>query len=601
MLNQPSYHFCSYTMGKKKAPVFRDGSANQINRDDGKIKAIRTWNDIEHDSEDDFHDEREKVLLENDVQNSDEESEAEVFGLGLDDDEEEDEDEGELSDDEIIPKKASDDEEEEDATWGKSKKAYYDADEGSDLDEMREEEEEALRIQKEHIATMDEADFMDDWGTGADADVEGDKELVSNVTKELNDITFDIAKTVAKRRKNISVAEKLKILQNESPELLDLLNEFKERTEIVEGLEQDLNRIKSKGKQDAREAQFLQFKHQLLLNYLTNVSFYFVLKASGTPGLRDHPVINSLVALRASLEKTEQVENKLQAQIDAFMDKLDAPELSTEKSHTATAKTKLPKKNKKQVAQPMSEDEDIVDMEEKEEDRDVFDIEQEFKSLKKNGKAAAKKRKRSMQDDFGELEALDEIDLEDKMAKKRSIRDYVAKIDSKQSRNQAKYQGDVDIPYKDRQNRREKSGVAQPQDASADLDDADFDEDDMAVADSLREEDEDDFYAQTKAEKEAKKAAKKEQYEAERAPIMEGDWEVEEGEKRLASYKILKNRGLTPKRKKEARNARVKNRNKYANKLKKLQTVRAVVKPLTGTYGGESTGIKSNVVKSVRF
>lgn len=39
-------------MGKKKTPVFRDGSKQSVNKDDGKIKAIRTWDDIEHDSED---------------------------------------------------------------------------------------------------------------------------------------------------------------------------------------------------------------------------------------------------------------------------------------------------------------------------------------------------------------------------------------------------------------------------------------------------------------------------------------------------------------------------------------------------------------------
>lgn len=56
-----------------------------------------------------------------------------------------------------------------DQTWGKSKQAYYDADEGDDLDEMREEETEALKIQKERLAAMDEADFMDEWGTGPGA------------------------------------------------------------------------------------------------------------------------------------------------------------------------------------------------------------------------------------------------------------------------------------------------------------------------------------------------------------------------------------------------------------------------------------------------
>jgi U3 small nucleolar RNA-associated protein 3 len=39
---------------------------------------------------------------------------------------------------------------------------------------------------------------------------------------------------VEKRRKNLPVAEKLKIIQNESPELIDLLDEFKDNVESVE-------------------------------------------------------------------------------------------------------------------------------------------------------------------------------------------------------------------------------------------------------------------------------------------------------------------------------------------------------------------------------
>lgn len=59
---------------------------------------------------------------------------------------------------------------------------------------MKEEEEEALRIQKEHLAHMDEADFVDDtlpgWGLGANQDAEVDKKLVEDVTKDLEDISF---------------------------------------------------------------------------------------------------------------------------------------------------------------------------------------------------------------------------------------------------------------------------------------------------------------------------------------------------------------------------------------------------------------------------
>ncbi|KAI7882154.1 hypothetical protein K492DRAFT_206319 [Lichtheimia hyalospora FSU 10163] len=595
-------------MGKKKAPVFRDASAKKKNEDEGaSIKAIRTWDDIEHDSEDEFHDRRGKVLLEDDADNDDEESDAEVYGLGSDEEEEE-----ELSDDDIVPANKDDSEEEEDQTWGKSKQAYYDADEGDDLDEMREEETEALKIQKEQLAAMDEADFMDEWGTGPGADEEADKQLVEDVTKDLDDITFDIKQNIAKRRKNIPIAEKLRILQNESPELLDLLNEFKDKSETMELLDTLLARIQSKGKSDEHEAKFLRFKHQLLMNYLTNVSFYLVLKASGTTGLKDHPVIDALVELRSQLEKTDQLEVKLQPEINAFMDRLDTPEKPATKKEASSTKKSIKKasssKKEKQQPVPTSPELDEADYmvtdDEEEEDDDAikaFDIEQEFKSLKKSSKAA-KKRKRGMQDDFGELEALDEMDMEDKLAKKRSLRDYVAKIDARSDQKLTRYQGDVDLPYKGQDNWKQKNGVAQPKDSTADLDDEDYDENDLAAARNMRgDEDDDQYYSQAVAEKAAQKAAKRAQYEASRPEIIDGDWQVEEGEKRLASYKILKNKGLTPKRKKENRNARVKNRTKYSNKLKKLASVRAVAKPLQGSYGGESTGIKKNVVKSVRF
>lgn len=184
---------------------------------------------------------------------------------------------------------------------------------------------------------------------------------------------------------------------------------------------------------------------ELLMNYLTNVSFYLVLKASGTTGLKDHPVIDALVELRSQLEKTDQLEVKLQPEINAFMDRLDAPEKTATKKEASSTKKSAKKSSssKKEKQQPVPaspelEEEDYMvmdDDQEEEEDEEeddaikAFDIEQEFKSLKKSSKAA-KKRKRGMQDDFGELEALDEMDMEDKLAKKRSLRDYVAKIDA---------------------------------------------------------------------------------------------------------------------------------------------------------------------------
>jgi hypothetical protein len=41
-------------MGKKKTPVFRNGADKDVDFTEGaKIDAIKTWDDVEHDSEDD--------------------------------------------------------------------------------------------------------------------------------------------------------------------------------------------------------------------------------------------------------------------------------------------------------------------------------------------------------------------------------------------------------------------------------------------------------------------------------------------------------------------------------------------------------------------
>lgn len=376
-------------------------------------------------------------------------SDREIYGLdGLDS-------EDELSDDDIAGKNEEDEEIDGsnrnwcldmnamtdfnmiDKTWGTSKKAYYDADEGSDIDEMREEEEEALRIQKEQLANMDEADFVDDalagWGLGNDEDAEADKKLVEDVSKELEDISFDVMK-VEKRRKNLPVAEKIKIIQNESPELIDLLDEFKDKVEIVNTLKPLVEKIQSKKKEQDAAAQFLFFKYQTLMNYMTNISFYFALKASEANDIREHPVIQALFKLRQTLEKLDGLEEKLESDIESFVVGLD----QEEKPATITKPKQSKKSSKKSKASAVINHESEIESElesdqqgDSEDEQDILneiqDIEQEFKSLKK----LAKKRKRAaVSDDFGELDALDELDMEDKIAKKKSIRDYVAKIDS---------------------------------------------------------------------------------------------------------------------------------------------------------------------------
>lgn len=75
----------------------------------------------------------------------------------------------------------------------------------------------------------------------------------------------------------------------------------------------------------------------------------------------------------------------------------------------------------------------------------------------------------------------------------------------------------------------------------------------------------------------------------------------EVGEKREITYQIAKNKGLTPHRKKEQRNPRVKHKMKFRKaKIRRKGAVRAPRTEVT-RYGGEASGIKANVKKSIKI
>ncbi|CAN0548461.1 unnamed protein product, partial [Ectocarpus sp. 12 AP-2014] len=69
--------------------------------------------------------------------------------------------------------------------------------------------------------------------------------------------------------------------------------------------------------------------------------------------------------------------------------------------------------------------------------------------------------------------------------------------------------------------------------------------------------------------------------------------------KRGASYTIIKNRGLTPHKNKLNRNPRSKKREAFRKAtIRRKGQVRDIRTGEADAYGGESTGIKSNVTRS---
>ncbi|KAI8319641.1 hypothetical protein GQ54DRAFT_31172 [Martensiomyces pterosporus] len=652
------------------------------------IKAVKTWDDVEHDSEDDFDDSRDKVLLGYDKKLakhdglSDDESDEEVFGVRVaESDDGSDGDDGAgstqfYSDEDDDDKPAADD---EDGAWGKQKYNYYDADDiGTDTDDdeaaAKEEEEEALRLQKKHLEQLDEGDFIDEFSAqlGVDAKDTGSvSRLVSSVDDSQARIDLDQVSLNMDGSYNISDAkrealeklpekQKLRIIQAESPELLSLAADMKTcwssvRSEIKPILDEAASIGVSPD--DHPALAFYTAKYQLLMSYLNNIAVYLVAKASepeerGGIELRDHPVIGSIVEFRRRLEVMNALQEKLAPLLAMFADELssgalaaanapsasdnearqladsdvDAAAEAAEKS-TATKPQKRSKKESKAKAKAKTQKKPSSFLDVAPASTDSY---AELQAMLKKERSSSRRKSKKQQieaiedwnaledGDFGEQDQLDEDDAEDKARAIRRLRHHAKRVAQARSKreNKDKLTGDMDVPYKDRRLdklryddktaesiRKQADSYGDDLDVDMDLDmDMDMDLDNEFGESSKKD---DDYYLQIQKASEQKKADKEASKEARWRMMVEAneaeDAAVSKETKRNVNYQILKNKGMMPRRTKEQRNPRVKRRKRYEQAKKKIGSAVAQVRKLEGNYGGESTGIKSNLARSTRL
>uniref|UniRef100_A0A3B4GQ06 UTP3 small subunit processome component n=2 Tax=Haplochromini TaxID=319058 RepID=A0A3B4GQ06_9CICH len=267
------------------------------------------------DKIDEFHDEKIAKLLARGVQmESDREEvddEEEVMPLDLsesedDEGEEEEENEEEGTDMESDLEGRNEDELPNEMAWGRKKKMFYDSDyvtsKGKSQEELeaeeQEEEEEAKNIQKRLAANLSEEDY--DLNFFQEFAVEKDES--KPVEKE---------ERIVKDLKQMSQKEKMKLLKKESPELLELIQDFKAKLNELKNELQPLMQMVKEGKIPAgKGANYLKTKQQLYLNYCTNISFYLVLKAKRIPA-HNHPVIERLLTYRNLINELGAVDARL--------------------------------------------------------------------------------------------------------------------------------------------------------------------------------------------------------------------------------------------------------------------------------------------------
>lgn len=94
-------------------------------------------------------------------------SDEEILPLdGLSDEDSDDEEVSDGQDDDRSLDEEEQEDEEEDLDkegWGSSRKVYYGADDVSDEEDVAQEEQEAERLQKKHLARLRPEDFLDTW------------------------------------------------------------------------------------------------------------------------------------------------------------------------------------------------------------------------------------------------------------------------------------------------------------------------------------------------------------------------------------------------------------------------------------------------------
>jgi len=118
------------------------------------------------------------------------------------------------------------------------------------------------------------------------------------------------------------------LVEKESDELLVLVQLIQTNLQQLAPLVEPLHQMLSEEQFKTDEGiSFLDAKNQILLSYMTQMSYYILLKSLGVP-VRNHPIVERLVELRLIFEKMRPVESKLKHQIDKLLQIASSPQKS---------------------------------------------------------------------------------------------------------------------------------------------------------------------------------------------------------------------------------------------------------------------------------
>lgn len=552
-----------------------------------------------------------------------------------------DEGDGELSDPDYDEDsdEEEDDEQKKGAKWGKKLGNYYDggSDEYSDDDDVNDRIAEAERIAKELYEGVEDEDAELE-------DLEADEEEETEDLTALDPLLEDLSKSLRAQNAKMDLppdffelndTEKLTYLQNEHPEFLALLKEFKDQSTMMN--EQVLKIINDRDalKMCTKDGmEYLEMRNELMLMYVTYLSYYLLLKAHNIP-VENHPVIDRLLEIRIMLDKARPIEARLQFEINRLLEQKDPNETGKvlrPKLHLMEVdereqdglykppselkpietdayekhKKKLMRKERLTSGRKMLDEFDDEDSDVGEDhigkskaakmmkaliEREKFEMENmrrlpmtkmAKKDLKQFNKKHAHKQGGYMLDDINDM-AADILTAgsgkRDNMltgfnAAAQTLRQDIRETEKMRS-------ADASFKQQSKVNEKRKSVAFAP----------------PTTERPRKSEFDDEFSKMKKRQVELTESIKKSKDEGKQRKF---EREIVDG-KREATADIIRNKGLTRMRKKTAGNARVANRIKFEKKQTVFKSKTGGDKSEAPGYSGEATGIHAKKKKSVTF
>ena len=518
-------------------------------------------------------------------------------------------------------------------------------------------EQEAIRLHKKQVAALTEADFGIDPAAWQQASKQEEEDGSDVDGKGVFHETLPIVEIT----NSMSSEERHDILRSRYPEFEPLAATFVELQAIHDDLEMAATAANvaqlrmdakangtSEDPSEPLKTPIAVVKYRTLIGYLAALSMYFAIFTSskesssskntpmGPAELRDHSIMETLLQWRGLWKKVKDVAIPDLVETDLTSPGVtngntlisDVQELDHNMSddipQEEKPKRKRIRKSKTQRAAEMAQAE--ADARHAERLRKTEEDLANLSALARASKlpSTSKKIKTSVatngddsDSELGEQTTLTAHEAAEKAKRKKTLRFYTSQIAQKANKRDAAGReagGDMDIPYrerlKDRQARlnaeAENRGRKKPVQSEPLGDQSD--EEDRQLAQDLRNDTEGNYYDLIASQTSQKKADRRALRDARIAAEKEGgtvrvvEQTTADG-KRAISYAIEKNKGLAPKRKKDIRNPRVKKRKKYEEKKKKLGSIRQVYKGGEGRggYGGELTGIKTGLIRSVKL